>query len=130
MNLPEYCLDTHPLVWYFTGQKTLSRRAKIILDQIFAGQITCYIPSIVLLEAYHVSLKNAEFIFSEFFRRIRLRNIIVVPLDRQVLQSCFILDKNLEIHDRIIAATSLASNSILVTKDRSLTKTAKVKTFW
>ena len=130
MNSPKFCLDTHPLIWYFLGQKTLSPKAKQILDQIFEDKALSYIPSIVILEAYHLSLKSPKFNFSKFFERLRILNIIIVPLDRIILTSCFNLPKNLNIHDRIICATSLATKSILVTKDQSIRKLTAIKSVW
>ena len=125
-----YCLDTHPLIWYFTGQDTLSSKAKEIIDNIFAGKIRCYIASIVLLEAFHLSLKKKNFIFPIFFKKIRLVNILIVPLDKIVLQKCFEISPNLDIHDRIIAATAIVNNSVLITKDEILKKYNKVETIW
>lgn len=130
MNLPKYCLDTHPLVWYFTGQKTLSPKARAILDDLFSGKITCFIPIIVLLEIFHLSLKFKKFNFPKFLETVRLANIIIVPLDRVILETCFALPKNLEIHDRIIAATSTINECILVTKDRELHNLSSLKVIW
>lgn len=130
MILPKYCLDTHPLVWYFTGQKTLSSKARSILDDLFSGKITCFIPIIVLLEIFHLSLKFKKFNFPKFLETIRLPNIIIVPLDKLILETCFTLPKNLEIHDRIIAATSNINDCILVTKDRKLHDLSSLRVIW
>ena len=130
MNLPKYCLDTHPLVWYFTGQKTLSPKARKILDELFSGKITCYISIIVLLEIFHLSLKFKKFNFPKFLETIRLPNIIIVPLDRVILETCFALSKNLEIHDRIIAATASINECILVTKEKVLHDLTSLKVIW
>lgn len=130
MSLSKYCLDTHPLVWYFTGQKTLSAKAKKILDDIFSGQAECFISIIVLLETYHLSLKNRNFIFPKFLEILRLKNIMVVPLDKVVLSACFKLSPNLDIHDRVISATSKVNNCLLITKDESLRRSKSIKTLW
>ena len=130
MNSPKYCLDTHPLVWYFTGQKTLSNNAKRALDDIFSGKAVGYIPSIVLLQTFHLSLKKKHFIFPDFIRKLRLGNIIIVPLDKTVLAACYKQTASLDIHDRIIAAASKVNSSILITKDASLLKNKTLKTLW
>lgn len=130
MNSSNYCLDTHPLVWYFTGQKTLSQQAKQVLDDIFTGKATAFIPTIVLLEAFHVSMKKKEFLFPLFLQRLRLSTISIVPLDKVVLSACFRLPKRLSIHDRIIAATALVSKGILITKDPQIKSITKIKTLW
>lgn len=130
MNSPKYCLDTHPLIWYFTGQKTLSANAKKILDEIFSGKSTGYMSTIVFLEAFHLSLKKKSFIFPDFLKNLRLSNIIAVPLDKVILSFCYTLSPELDIHDRVIAATAIVNNSILVTKDPNLQKFKKIKTLW
>lgn len=130
MSSPKVCLDTHPLIWYFTGQKTLSSKAREIIDRVFSQKTDCFISSIVLLEAFHLSLKKRDFVFAKFLRSLRLPNIIVVPLDKIVLSSCYRLPANLDIHDRVISATSIANGSVLVTKDQALRKIKSVKTLW
>lgn len=130
MKSLNYCLDTHPLIWYFSGQETLSLKAKEIIDSIFTGKITCFISSIVLLEAYHLSLKKKNFIFPIFLKKIRMTNILIVPLDKIVLSKCFELSPSLDIHDRIIAATAIVNKSVLITKDDLLQKYSKVATLW
>lgn len=130
MNSPKYCLDTHSLIWYFTGQKTLSAQAKQIIDEVFSGKNQCFISSIVLLESFHVGLKNKKFNFPQFLKTLRLPNIIIVPLDKIVLLTCYQLPRNLDIHDRIISATAMINDCILVSKDRIISKLSKVKTVW
>lgn len=130
MNLPKYSLDTHPLIWYFTGQKTLSFKARQIIDDVFNKKADCFIASIALLEAFHVSLKRKDFDFTKFLKSLRLSNIIIVPLDKVVLTACFRLPRNLDIHDRVISATALVNESQLVTKDALLRNIRSLKTLW
>lgn len=130
MKHSKYCLDTHPIIWYFTGQKTLSKKAKKVIDNIFSGKFDCFISSIVLLEAFHVSLKYKKFNFPKFLDSLRLSNVIAVPLDKVILESCYRLPKQLNIHDRVILATSRVTGSSLVTKDKDLRKFSSAKTIW
>ena len=130
MNLPKYCLDTHALAWYFMGRKTLSRIAKKIIDSVFSKKNNCFIPSIVLLEAFHISLKDKEFNFPTFLEKLRLKNIFIVPLDLKILSTSFSLPIQLEIHDRIICATALIHKCSLITKDSTIKKVPKLKTIW
>lgn len=130
MSSFKYCLDTHPLVWYFLGQKTLSSKAKEILDEIFFGEAACYIPSIVILEVFYFSLKKPKFIFKNFFQKLQIPNIVVVSFDKAVLVNCFRLAKNLDIHDRIICSTAITTKSVLITKDKEIQKLKSVKSTW
>ena len=72
MNLPKYCFDTHVLVWFFRKSKTLSGKAKSILEEAFLGKSISFIPSIVLLEAFRLSLKDPEFIFPKFLEFLKV----------------------------------------------------------
>ena len=128
--LRKYCLDTHPLVWYLTGQKTLSPKAKQALDDIFFQKNVCFISAIVFLELFHLSLKHKKFIFPQLLNKLRLTNIVVVPLDKIVLRTCYQLPKELNIHDRVICATAKVNNCVLVTKDKEIGKYSGLKIYW
>lgn len=130
MSLPKYCFDTHPLVWYFRESKTLSEKAKLILDEAFNGNSIAFIPSIVLLEAFHLSLKDSKFVFSKFVDFLKRAEFIIVPLEEEVLKTCFELPKGINIHDRIVIATAKISGSKLVTKDKVLRSSFPLETIW
>lgn len=130
MKQVKYCLDTHPLIWYFTRTKTLSLRAKSALDEIFSGKAHGVLSVIVLLEIFHFSLKYPNFNFREFLLNLKKGSFSLVSLDAVILKQSYELPKNLEIHDRIIAATSLVTKSVLVTKDPVIRKLRTVKTIW
>jgi len=130
MNLPKYCFDTHPLIWYFKGSDTLSKKAKLILDQAFSGDLIPFISSIVLLEAFHLSLKDPGFVFPEFVKFLSGAKFVVVPLGDDVLKECFKLPKGINIHDRIVAATAISTYSQLVTKDKILRSNLPLETIW
>lgn len=126
----KYCLDTHALVWYFRGQKTLSIKAKDALDQIFSGNDICFIPTMVILEAFYVSLKHKDFKFPRFFEALKRENIIIVPFDKDILIQSFSLPARLDIHDRIIVAVAKETESILMTKDRVISSFSEIETLW
>ncbi len=130
MSLPKYCFDTHPLVWYFRESKTLSEKAKQILDEAFTGDSVSFIPSIVLLEAFHISLKDRKFVFSKFVDFLKKAEFIIIPLEEEVLRTCFVLPKEINIHDRIVISTAKMSGSRLVTKDRVLRSLFPLETIW
>lgn len=130
MNLPKYSFDTHALVWYFKEEKILSEKAKLILDGAFSGDSIAFVSPIVLLEAFHLSLKEKKFIFSKFLRFLGKAKFIIVPLGEEALKVSFKLSKKINIHDRIVAATAIATNSQLVTKDKVLRSLFPLDTIW
>lgn len=130
MSLPKYCFDTHALIWYFRGRKTLSGKAKLILEDAFNDNLIAFIPSIVLLEAFHLSLKDRDFVFRKFIDFLREAKFIIIPLEEEVLKVCFGLPKKINIHDRIVIATAKMSGSRLVTKDKVLRSLFPLETIW
>ncbi|OGM32997.1 hypothetical protein A2803_02475 [Candidatus Woesebacteria bacterium RIFCSPHIGHO2_01_FULL_44_21] len=130
MQLNKYCFDTHTLVWYFIKRPTLSTRARQILNEVFEGKKEGIIPSLVLVEALHVSFKVKEFNFGRFLSDIRIQNLTVVPLEKEVLQECYKLSKVLNIHDRIIVATAIVTGSVLITKDKIIRSLKNIRTIW
>ena len=125
-----YCLDTHVLVWYFRGKSTLSKSAKKVVEEILLGKAVGVISTMSLLESFYIGLRDKEFIFSDFLKFIEKGNIFIAPFDLVILPTCYNLPKEIDIHDRIIAATSIATGSVLVTKDKKLRSIADVKTLW
>lgn len=130
MNLNSYSFDTHPLVWYFLRRRTLSANAQYIIRKVFAGEDTGYLSIMVVLEAFHIGLKNQEFDFSVFLKYLNNSNIKVVPFDKYVLAKALTLPREIDIHDRIIVATAIIRNAKLVTKDRNLRSLFPLETVW
>ena len=130
MNLHKYCLDTHALVWYFGQIPTLSRPAFEILEKIFKGEAIGVIPTLVILEVFYVSLKDKIFNFPEFLKWISRENILILPFDDQILFACFKLPGKLDIHDRVIVATGMVMDSVIVSKDRIIRSIADLKVIW
>ena len=128
--MDNYSLDTHSLVWYIRGQSTLSSTAKSIIAKIFAGEANGFISIMVVLEAYYVSMKHKNFVFSKFLKDIRRPNIRVIPFDNKVLTQTFELPAKMDIHDRIIVATAVVMNTPLITKDKVLRSNFPLETIW
>lgn len=83
-----------------------------------------------ILEAYYISLKYKDFIFSNFLKTINRPNIKIISFDRKVLAQSVELPKEIDIHDRIIVATAIVTNTPLVTKDRILRRNFPLETIW
>ncbi len=120
-------VDTHTLFWYFRIHKKLSPEAKQFLleaDKIF-------IPTIVILELSYLmgkmKLKN-EFLL--ILREIEINErYVITSLDIGIIKVVINLAGTLEIHDKIIVATSMLFNLPLVTKDPQIQKVYK-NTIW
>ncbi len=130
INLPKYSFDTHTLVWYFENSDTLSKEAKSILDDAFLGNCLAFVSSMVLLEAFHISLKDKDFLFPEFVDFLSRAGFIIISLDEDVLKIGYELPRNINIHDRVIISTAILTGSKLVTKDRILRSAFPHETIW
>ena len=128
--MDSFCLDTHPLVWYFLKQKTLSLKAEEVIRKIFNNEAIGVISIMVVLEAFYVSLKNKGLVFSEFLDIFERSNIKIIPFDQNVLEKSLLLPSELDIHDRIIVASAIITNSQLVTKDKVLRSFFPLETIW
>jgi predicted nucleic acid-binding protein len=126
-----YVTDTHSLVWYFTDDQRLGKRAfKMFESTVKAGQII--VPTIVLAEILYITKKDRIPLgFEETIARIEaLANFEIASLDLDVLRIADTIDAPLEMHDRLIIATAIHYGAALITRDDQITKSKAVKTIW
>ena len=126
-----FVTDTHSLVWYFTDDHRLSKKAlKSFEGTILAGSII--IPTVVLAEIQFIARKGRVALgFTETLARIEAaENFEIVPLDLDVLKRAAQIEIDLEMHDKLIVATALFYGTGLITRDEKITKSKIVKTVW
>ena len=130
MKSNKYSLDTHAIVWYLLKDKKLSKIAEDSVRSVFERQSNGIISIMVILELFYVSLKDKKFDFSKALKLINDANIKIINFDSRVLSKTVELPKGFDIHDRIIVATSILTNSQLITKDRVLRSLFPDETIW
>jgi len=122
MEVKRITVDTHTLIWYLhePSQFLLSARALQVVEDAEALGII-YVPTIVLAEALDLADRGRiPLPFDQLIELIKRNSSYrIIPFDT-VLLSMAIPLKRLEIHDRLILATAILTNSILVSKDRTL----------
>ncbi len=126
-----YVTDTHSLVWYFTDDQHLSKKAlKSFESTVKEGQII--VPAVVLAEILFIARKDRIPLgFSATVAKIEaLANFEIVPLDIDVLKIAENIDAPLEMHDKLIVATAIRYDACLITRDEQITKSKAVKTIW
>jgi len=127
----DYVTDTHALVWYFSGDERLSSRAlQAFEDTIQEGII--YVPAVVLAEIIYIARKGRiTLTFQETLKKIEeLENFCIVPLDKELLNITDKIGAELEMHDKLIVATSHLYSATLITKDEKIRKSKIVKVIW
>jgi len=67
-----YVLDTHVLIWYFTGSGRLKQQLKELIDHVRSAGGRLLVPTIVLAEAMDIAEKGrVHFDFTEMYRLIK-----------------------------------------------------------
>ena len=122
-----FLVDTHALFWLLSGDKKLSGKAKLTIEQ--ADRI--YVPTIVLLELlYLFEKKKTTKTFTKVLESIkRTSHYTIISQDVTVVEETSKLSMELEMHDRIIVATAKILSVPLITKDKVIKKLYK-NTIW
>ena len=127
-----YVADTHSLIWFISEDDRLSKRAWRVFEQAEESKVEVLIPTIVLAEiTYIAKKKKVKIAIEEVLKCIEQESsFAIVPFDLPVFQTLLKLPEELEIHDRIIAATARYYHAQLITKDKTLRESDVIKTIW
>jgi len=89
-------------------------------------------PTEVLAEIMYIAGKGKiTLTFDETLQKIdSYENFIVAALDLEILKVAEKIKLNLEMHDKLIAATTLYYNASLITRDPLITKSGACTTIW
>ena len=127
----DYTTDAHSLIWYFAEDARLSKKAlKAFEETIEEGRII--VPSVVLAEVMFIARKGKTTLtFGETLAKMEgYENFEVAPLDVNILKVADTIEADLEMHDKLIAATALYFGVSLITKDERIKEARIVKTIW
>jgi PIN domain nuclease of toxin-antitoxin system len=127
--------DTHAAIWYLTNNPKLSQVAARALDEASASGDPILIPSISLVELTY--LVEKERIPSD--ARKKLVDVLALPdspyelapLDAAVAAPVELIDRNLvpDLPDRVIAATALARNAALASREGKI-RVTQIRVIW
>jgi predicted nucleic acid-binding protein len=125
-----FVVDAHSLIWFIAQSPKLSDRAAQILRKAEQGEVEVLVPTIVLAETLYVSEKkrvptDIGVIVDKIYQG---RGFAIIPFDFMVFEAMRELPAELEMHDRIIAATSQIYGARVITKDKELSKI--IETEW
>lgn len=131
MRTKQYVTDTHSLVWYFTENPRLSKKALKVFEKT-VKEGTIIIPTVVLAEIMHIAKKGRiTMSFTETVKKIEdNENFEITPLDLDILKKADEIDCELEMHDRLIAAAALFFDAPLITKDQTLKESDLCRIIW
>jgi PIN domain nuclease of toxin-antitoxin system len=112
-------IDTHALIWYLDkdlSHRLSDRALQTIRKATESGLV--FIPTIVLIEvADLIDRDRVNLPYENFINAVKeSENYQIVPFDEDLLELAVGI-KGFEIHDRVIVATAMMTDSILVSKD-------------
>lgn len=122
-----FVVDAHALVWYQRNDNRLGGRARELLERAERGEVTLVTPTIVLAEVQRIHERR----FPEMTVKAileRFPRLLIAPFDAETFSAMQAMSPALELHDRIIAATSHLFGAPLVTIDSVLRE--HVETVW
>jgi len=128
-------VDTHALIWYLEGNPRIGPNAKAILDDPASELV---LPIIALAEACWMVEHGKSSIptVGDLLTAVDADpRVIVLPLDRTVLDKTLSLTAITEMHDRQIAATALVladqgESVVMLTKDSNIRNSGLVSIVW
>ena len=116
--MTDYVADTHALIWYLENSPRLGSNARVAFDACDRGEIQIYVPTICLVEIVYLMEKgriSPEMKSGESGLVLADLNMDVVDQISNVLR-----DDIPDLPDRVIAATALALNLPLISRDRKI----------
>jgi PIN domain nuclease of toxin-antitoxin system len=124
-----YVVDTHILIWYFTGSKRLQKKLKEKIDAVrnLGGRLL--VPTIVLAEALDIAEKGrVDFDFDAMYTLIAKEpEFEIVGFGPEIFEEALRLKDVKEIHDRIITATAKFYRVGILTKDKIINESGTLE---
>jgi PIN domain nuclease of toxin-antitoxin system len=128
-------LDTHVWIWWVSNPDHLSKEARTLIDKavmekkIYISSMSCWeVAMLVSKGRLQLTVEVEDWIRASealpFIQFVSVTNAIALKAVRLPLKSL------IDPIDRIIIATALVLDLVLITKDKKIRKEAPVKTAW
>ena len=127
-----FVVDTHALWWYLKSPEMLTAAAKAVFRLAETGNATLVVPAIAVAEFYYLSAKLGQpFAPSRLLDALTsVGGIELSDLGRVQLEKLDRFPEIPEMHDRLIAAESMAIDAPVLTRDETLTASPQIETVW
>ncbi|MFN0165772.1 MAG: type II toxin-antitoxin system VapC family toxin [Bryobacteraceae bacterium] len=127
--------DTHAILWHLSSDPRLSAVARSAMRDAVASGSPVFVASVSVVEVIYLVEKGR--LDPEALRVLKVSlkdpkfGLTIVPLDLSVAEALEEIPRQLvpDLPDRVIAATALALNLPLVSKDRRI-QAAQIQTLW
>ena len=124
--MTDYVADTHALIWYLENSPRLGSQARVTFDACDRGEIQIYVPTICLVEIVYLMEKGRISPEMKSMLDEELKSgesgLVLADLNMDVVDqiSNVLRDDIPDLPDRVIAATALALNLPLISRDRKI----------
>ena len=127
-----FVADTHALWWYLRSPERLPAAASAVFRLAETGNATIVVPAIAVAEFYFLSVKLGQpFAPSHLLDALAsVGGIELSDLGRAQLEKLDLLTEIPEMHDRLIAAESMALDAPALTRDETLAASTQIETVW
>ena len=126
--------DAHALIWHATGrERRLGRTARAVFARADRGEATIYVPALTLVEVSEAVLRGTflDGGFSRWMRRLLASGrFAVADLSAEVILAAEELYAIPERGDRLIAATAIAHDCPLISRDPAFSRIPSLTTIW
>jgi PIN domain nuclease of toxin-antitoxin system len=128
-------LDTHSALWYLENSRALSSPARAVIEDAIRAANDVYVSAISLVETIYLVERGRVPITALQRLRSALQDaasgLFVASVDASVAEAIHKIPRAAvpDMPDRIIAATALVLNAVLVTRDRRL-QSCGIETIW
>ena len=125
-------VDTHALWWYLRSPERLTPAASAVFRLAETGNATIVVPAIAVAEFYFLSVKLGQPLDPSALLETlaAVGGIELSDLGRAQLERLNQFPEIPEMHDRLIAAESVALGAPVVTRDETLSASPQVETVW
>lgn len=125
-----YVVDTHVLIWYFTGSTRLLPALKERIEDARSQGGRLLVPTIVLAEVLDIAEKErVSFDFAQMYRLIQDEaEFEIVDFGQEIFDETVRVKGIEDIHDRIIVATARYYWAGVLTKDHVIRESGEVET--
>jgi PIN domain nuclease of toxin-antitoxin system len=127
--------DTHALIWYLEDSPRLGAAAQQVFDACDAGQLRILIPTICIVEIIYLQEKGriAPNLLDDLVASLQtassgLRLADLTPAVARAVERVP-RDPVSDLPDRVIAATALALDLPLITRDEKI-RASNIETIW
>ena len=133
--MPDAVTDTHALIWYLEDDPRLGANAQHAFDACDAGQIQIYVPTMCVVEIVYLQEKGriTPKLLDVFLSELRAAQsgLVLADLNLDIARAIERVPRDpvSDLPDRVIAATALALELPLITRDHKI-QFPELETIW